>query len=205
MQDKILTAAELASRHSNADKTRAFEWLRDLATSDGAPTEAGVAFDTWAALAASPAPAASKGAKAVPTSEQVAAEALHAAANSQIERSTAEPEAQKAVADREQRINDAARTALRYADTLIGYETTGPIIRRATTLKAAITALRELAIATPSPAASMEDAATLCEGLAEMMEQGAGEVRPGQRLRQAARGIRALAAKNGGRPGEGRG
>lgn len=53
------------------------------------------------------------------------------------------------------------------------------------------------------PAASMEDAATLCEGLAEMMEQGAGEARPGQRLRQAARGIRALAEKNGWRLGEG--
>jgi hypothetical protein len=44
-------ARALSSMHSRADKSRAFEWLRALATAEGAPTEAGVALDSWADLA----------------------------------------------------------------------------------------------------------------------------------------------------------
>lgn len=32
---------------TNADKARAFEWLRAVATAEGAPEEAGIAFDEW--------------------------------------------------------------------------------------------------------------------------------------------------------------
>jgi hypothetical protein len=45
-----MNAHELAAMHSEADKARAFEWLRSFALADDAPAEAGVAFDTWAAL-----------------------------------------------------------------------------------------------------------------------------------------------------------
>jgi hypothetical protein len=52
MTDKpiTLTARQLAARHSEAAKARAFEWLRNLAAIDSAP-EAGIALDTWADLA----------------------------------------------------------------------------------------------------------------------------------------------------------
>jgi hypothetical protein len=40
-----------ATSWTDEEKARAFEWLRAAATADGAPMEAGVALDTWHALA----------------------------------------------------------------------------------------------------------------------------------------------------------
>ena len=44
-------------------------------------------------------------------------------------------------------------------------------------------------------AQTIDECATECDDLASAMESGAGELEPGQRLRQAARNIRALAAR----------
>lgn len=43
-----------AAAWSREEKSRAFEWLRSVATADDAPAEAGIALDTWHALATTP-------------------------------------------------------------------------------------------------------------------------------------------------------
>lgn len=51
MTDKLLSAVELAAQHTDAEKFKAFEWLRELALSSSADAPvARVAFDTWAGL-----------------------------------------------------------------------------------------------------------------------------------------------------------
>ena len=59
-------ATRVERQWSRSDKSRAFEWLRNVATADDAPEEAGIALDTWHALAmASAQPAERQGGNGV--------------------------------------------------------------------------------------------------------------------------------------------